>query len=297
MTLVLICCLLAQGATAAYQRGLEAYSKDDLPAAEAFLKQARQADAHSFATRFLLGATLLRMNRADEAVPELEAAHKLNPRHPDATKLLAIQYMDHNRRPDALHLLQSFPEGARDEEIYLLLIEAHQDIGSVDEARRLVEKAAKLYPSSPRLNAWMGFEMRETGRFPEAQIYLKKSLQADPDLLAPYFLMGDVLLRTDKYQEALPWLRKAIEMHPGDAEAVIDLSRALAGLGQLPQAVSALEAEFQREPDNANLAVELSQMYARSGDKEKAHRQAEIAARLRKNLSTLPDSLRHDTQK
>src|SRR5258706_13031392 len=42
--LVLVCCLLAQSATSFYKLGLDAYSKDDLPAAEAYLKQARQVD-------------------------------------------------------------------------------------------------------------------------------------------------------------------------------------------------------------------------------------------------------------
>ena len=243
MSLVLVCCLLAQGATTAYQRGLEAYSKDDLPAAERFLKLALQADRRFFATRFLLGATLVRMNRADEAIPELEAAHRLDPLHPDVVKLLAIQYMERQRQLDSLHLLQVFPDRARDEEIYLLLIEAHQDVGSVDEAGRLVQRAVKRFPNSARLNAWMGFEMRQAARFVEAKSYLRKALQQDPQLPAPYFLMGDVLVKTEDYKEALPWLRKAMQLGPGDAEAAIDLSRALFGLGDVPAAVRELESE------------------------------------------------------
>jgi len=220
--LVLVCCLLAQSATSYYKLGLEAYSRDDLPAAEAYLKQARQADSRLFPARFLLGATLVRMNRRDEAIPELEAAHRLDPRHGDVVKLLAIQYKESGRQIESLRLLQSFPPAARDEELYLLLIEGNQDAGSVDEAEQLVRQAIRRYPKSPRVNAWMGFEMREAGRFRDAQPYLRKALQADPELLAPYFLMGDVLLREQKYREAIPWLRKVLEKQPRDEEAAID---------------------------------------------------------------------------
>ena len=47
-------------------------------------------------------------------------------------------------------------------------------------------------------------------------------------------------------------------------------------------------------PENAKLALEMSRLYARLGDREKAHSQAEIAARLRGTESSIPESLRHD---
>src|SRR5262249_8384891 len=294
--MVLVCCLLAQSATSYYKLGLEAYSRDDLAAAEAHLKQARRADSRLFAARFLLGATLVRMNRRDEAIPELEAAHQLAPRHADVVKLLAIQYRESGRQIESLRLLQGFPAAARDEEVYLLLIEGNQDAGSVDEAEQLVRQAIRRYPKSPRVNAWMGFEMREAGRFRDAQPYLRKALEADPELLAAYFLMGDVLLREEKYREAIPWLRKVLEKEPRDEEAAIALSRALAGLGDLQGALAELEREASVVPENAKLALEMSRLYARLGDREKAHSHAENAARFRRSESRIPESLRHDAR-
>jgi protein O-GlcNAc transferase len=291
--LVLVCCLLAQSAASYYKLGLEAYSKDDLSAAEGYLKQARQADPRLFSARFLLGATLVRMNRRDEAIPELEAAHQIDPRHADVVKLLAIQYKESGRQIESLRLLQSFLEAARDEELYLLLIEANQDTGSVAEAEQLVRRAIRRYPKSPRVNAWMGFEMREAGRFADAQPYLRKALQSDPALLAPYFLMGDVLLREEKYREAIPWLRKVLQMQPNDEEAAICLSRALAGLGDLRGAMAELEREARIVPENAKLALEMARLYSRLGDTENAHSQAENAARWRLIESPIPESLRH----
>jgi tetratricopeptide (TPR) repeat protein len=291
--LVLVCCLLAQSATSYYKLGLEAYSKDDLSAAEGYLKQARQANPRLFSARFLLGATLVRMNRRDEAIAELEAAHQLDRRHVDVVKLLAIQYKESGLQIESLRLLQNFPEAARDEEFYLLLIEANQDTGSVAEAEQLVRRAIRRYPESPRVNAWMGFEMREAGQFTDAERYLRKALQGDPELAAPYFLMGDVLLREEKYREAIPWLRKVLEMEPRDEEAAIYLSRALAGLGDLEGALAELEREARVVPENAKVALEMSRLYARLGDTEKAHNQAENAARWRLTESRIPESLRH----
>jgi predicted Zn-dependent protease len=296
LILVPVWCLLAQSAASYYKVGLEAYSKDDLSAAEGYLKKAREADPRLFPARFLLGATLVRMNRREEAIPELEAAHRLDPRHADVVKLLAVQYRESGLQVESLRLLQSFPEGLRDEEFYLLLIEANQDAGSVVEAEQLVRQAIRRYPKSPRVNAWMGFEMREAGRFTDAEPYLRKALQGDPELAAPYFLMGDVLLRQEKYREAIAWLRKALQMEPRDEEAAICLSRAMTGLGDLQGGLAELEREALLVPENAKLALEMSRVYARLGDSEQAHRQAQNAARWRLNESRIPESLRRGRQ-
>ena len=109
--LVLVCCLLAQSAASLYRLGLEAYSRDDLPAAEAHLKQARKEDPRLFPARFLLGATLVRMNRREEAIPELEAAHRLDPKQADVVKLLAIQYKESGRQVEALEGTTKLPRG------------------------------------------------------------------------------------------------------------------------------------------------------------------------------------------
>src|SRR5260370_40795458 len=104
--LVLVCCLLAQSATSYYKLGLEAYSRDDLAAAEAYLKQARQAGSGLFPARFLLGATLVRMNHPAEAIRELEAAHQLDPRHAEVVSLLAIQYKESGLPHESPRLVQ-----------------------------------------------------------------------------------------------------------------------------------------------------------------------------------------------
>ena len=295
MLILVICCILGQGSAGhksdLYQNALNAYSRDDLPAAESFLQQALKAGDRSFRVHYLLGAALVRMDRGDQAIPELEAAHRVRPREADVTKLLAIQYMNGRRQNDSLHLLQQVPDADRDEELDLLLIEANQDSGSVDDTARLVERAAKRYPNSARINAWMGFEMRESARFKEAQTFLRKALKEDPSLPAPYFLMGDVLLRTERYGEALPWLRKAIELTPNDAEANVALSRALIGLGELQQAQDCLERASREFPEDVRIALELARLYSRAGNRDKARAQAQIAARLRAVSRTVPELL------
>lgn len=291
-------CLLATGAPQSdYKRGLEAYSKDDLLSAEKYLKQATQADKRLFAARFLLGATLVRMNRPDEAIPELEAAHEIQPGHADVVKLLAIQYRAAGRIADSLRLLAASPRSARDQELYLLLIEANQDVGSVDRATQLVREAVQRYPDSARLNAWMGFEMREAGRFDAAIPYLRKAQRREPELAAPHFLMGDVLLKQEKYRESMAWFRKTIELLPHDIEAVIGLSRALTGLGDLRGALTQLEGQSRLGSADPRLALEMARLYARLGDSQNARKQADLAVALRRTQTSVPDSLRYGSPK
>jgi Flp pilus assembly protein TadD len=127
-----------------FERGAEAFAAGEFAQAEKLLAQAVKQQPRSFEARFLLGATLVQLNRTEAAIEQLRAAHQLNPRHPDALKLLAAQYMTKRDFPSAIALLKpAVAAPAADEEMYLLLVEAALTAGDTEGSFALSQQAVK----------------------------------------------------------------------------------------------------------------------------------------------------------
>jgi len=168
-----------------------------------------------------------------------------------------------------------------DEEVYLLLIESLQTLGDTNGSFALSRKAAELFPASPQVNCWMGFQLQFSGRYDEAKTYLNKALRIAPDYPATYYLLADILLKEQSFKEAVPYFRKAIAAKPDDVDARIGLGQALAGLEQLAEALKELRQAAEMAPEEARVHFQLSRLYYRLGDEKRAEEEAELSVKLR----------------
>jgi tetratricopeptide (TPR) repeat protein len=256
--------------------GERRYASGEWEEARLSLEKAIGLGPKSFEARFLLGATLVQLNRSADAVRELRAACQLNPRHKDAAKLLAIELGKNDNSPEAVKLLAPMVDDTPfDEEIHLLLIEAYQAAGDAEPARELATKTLGRFPRSAGANYWMGLELRDAGRFPEAREFLGKALKLDPDFELVYVALGDVELKEQKYDDAARYFRAVLAKQAESAEALIGLSRALVGLDQLSSAIETLEHATLRTAE-PRIHLELSRLYSRRGDRDRAAREAEL---------------------
>jgi tetratricopeptide (TPR) repeat protein len=129
--------LLRDPRSRARARYLEArvrLERADEKSALAALLEARRLDPYHLETRYLLGTTLARLGRAEEARAELDSFRKLKAFEQEKEKLE--------------HAILERPE---DGESYRPLIELYLDSGRQDEARVFLEKALLLSPESPHL--------------------------------------------------------------------------------------------------------------------------------------------------
>jgi len=238
----------------------------------------RRVAKPGFDARFLLGAVLIRLDRAPEALPELEAALRLRPEHLDARKLLASEYLRLGRHAAAISLMRAH---LRDEECYLLYLQAHHDRGELEDltaALRLARTAAARYPRSARAHAYLGYALGESGHFAQARTHLERSFTLDPeDPLAPVLLAAVLLTQGDR-AGALEGFTAAAARWPEFAEARLGRGRALAALERLEEAATELELAARMAPAMPRIPLELSKVYARLGRTEEAGR---AAARFR----------------
>jgi tetratricopeptide (TPR) repeat protein len=264
--------------------------------AQALLQKAVATRPNSFQARFLLGATLVQLNETKAALRELRVAHTLNPRHADARKLLAAQYAIGRQFQEAMALLEPVVDARPyDEEVHLLLIDAHQTSGDAAGAFALALKAAQRFPSSAQVASWLGFQLEFTGRYDEAKDYLRKAIQLDPSYPVSYQLLADVFLKEENYAEAIAWFRKAAEKMPEDVETLLGLAKALVESGEAAQSLEVLLNAARVDPKDARVHLQLSRLHFRMGDESRARQEAELALKLKNpepSLVEAPAALR-----
>ena len=265
-------------AVSLYQEALGDYQRQQYKQAEAKLRKVLATAPGSFDARFLLGATLIHLDRGADAIVELRSAVSLNPGHLDARKLLATEYLRAGQ-PGAV--IDLFPNRLSDEETHLLLLQAYHDRGDAPDAEAAVQLALRglsRFPRSARLNTWLGYALGESGRTQEARQRLEKAIaldQADP--LPRVFLAG-VLAREQNFGEAIRLYREVLAASPDDVDARVGLARALASAGLHEEALAALKGMPESSP---RLHLELSRIYSKMGRGEEAARHAEIYRRLK----------------
>ena len=274
-----------------FKQGVLYFSQEQFPAARSYLEKAVAARPRSFQARFLLGATLVQLNDTAGAIRELQAAHQLNPKHADALKLLATQYVGARQFREAIALLRPLVDVAPfDEELHLLLIQAFQSSGDSTRAFELAQKAARRFPASSQVACWLGFQLQFSGRYEESNKHLRKAIELEPSYPVSYYLLAEVLLQEEKHKEAIGYFRQAIERMPDDAEALMGLSRALLGLNQTAEALQELQKAAQAAPQDARVHLQLSRLYFRLGDETRAQQEADLALRLRAPQSILVEA-------
>ena len=263
--------------------GLLYYSLDQLILAESYLKQASDSDPHSFQARFLLGASLVQLGKNKEAIQELRAAHRLNSKHPDVVKLLAIEYLEGNYFNDAVELLVPLVDSrTSDEELLLLLIESYQKSGDTGSSFQLTLKSVQRFPGSARSHCWLGAHLQFVGRYAEAKRMLQKAIHLDPTLQVSYYLLADVFLKEQKYTEAIEYFGRAIEKDPGDLDARLGFSRALQGVNEISKALDELETAAELAPGDWRVHLRMSRLHFRMGDEVLAKKEADLSLQLRK---------------
>ena len=122
------------------------------------------------------------------------------------------------------------------------------DSGKRDEARKILEKALTINPSSLdalSLGAGLDYVEDKTAEF-DAQV--RKVLAIAPNYGEVYRVAGDLAARNYRFDEAVALVRRALELDPDSARALADLGIHLLRTGDEPGARRTLDASFKIDP-------------------------------------------------
>lgn len=135
-----------------------------------------------------LALSLIRQDRAEEAVPLLEEAIRAEPNVPNHLVALGQAQICMNEYKEAAKLgraaLSLRPE---DPAANLLLAHAEVMAGGANDAEVYIQRALARHPDSAEALGLYGMWLHQMGRFEEAESFFDHALEADPDQALPLY--------------------------------------------------------------------------------------------------------------
>jgi TolB-like protein/DNA-binding winged helix-turn-helix (wHTH) protein/Flp pilus assembly protein TadD len=115
-------------------------------------------------------------------------------------------------------------------------------IGRHDQAVTESERARRLDPLSPIINAWLGWRHHFARQYGAAVEQYRRTLELDPTFAPTHLVLGQAYEQQGRASEALAELQQAEHLGRGSPLYVAALAHALAGAGRRPDA----ERELRR---------------------------------------------------
>jgi tetratricopeptide (TPR) repeat protein len=260
--------VLCQIGAAGWDRARTQYLERDFAAAEAGLRTLLAADPANSRARILLARTLLELNRAAEAMAELDRALDEQP-SPEvkfqigqiARQLAEQRFADlQNRAPKSAALLE--------------LLGRQQELrGRFAEALEQYQAAAAMNPDRPGIHYWAGNALWRLRRLDEAKGALERELKTTPHHTMANLRLGQVLIAMDDAAGAVPHLEFAVKALPESVEARKDLGKAYLQTGRTAEARREWEAVAQQAPADDQIHYLLGNLYRGIGERDLAQRE------------------------
>jgi tetratricopeptide (TPR) repeat protein len=155
----------------------------------------------------------------------------------------------------------------------------------VDLAAAIAKYQQALRTSPRNVDAQIGLAQayRAVHNYDEAKTILERAAREHPKNAAPLAILGDLEIEMQTYDAAVRHLSAALVLKPSDTSARIWLAVAYKSKGDLPSALAELAKVLAREPKNALAYYERGQIYSDQNQDGEALRDAARAVELKPN--------------
>jgi len=247
-------------ARALFDAGYVADAQNRLDDAAGLYRRAVEANPQSFEAHAELGLLLARLNKTSEAQIELAEATKLDPgvagTEAKARVWRALAMIDRADDPakasdDLLEALKLSHETADDT---LLAASIADQAGQYEVAEKAYRRVLTADPKSAQANAGLAHLLIARKQYPEAETFLRASLELSPEDTALTTQLAAVLAEQDK-AEALPLFQKLHAAHPSDTAITRMLAQVLADAGDPAGSDKLYNALLAASPSDPALLV------------------------------------------
>ena len=195
-----------------------------------------------------LGAAYVRLGKYAEAQPYLERALYYKP---SASLILSFS---------AFSMMQT-------------MIQTH-DMDNMPLAGERLEKALRGAPDSPNVLADNALWSIMAGKPRDAEMYGRKAIAAQPDLVRARSYLADSLMMQNKLDEAIQEYRRILALDPENGEAHNYLGMIYIKQGLTPEAIKEFRLSLALYPEQAMPHTQLAKIYMES------HQLSEAVAEL-----------------
>lgn len=215
-------------------------SRQKYELAMVYLQDAMEQFPRSGIFAYVLGATLTRAGRPEEAIPFFEQALL-------ESTLVRAQFVGG--------------------EFYFEFGMAAEQAGEYDRAAELFRKAIEIDPANAaRAANYLGYMWVERNmHLDEAELLIRSAIEAEPSNGAYLDSLGWLLYRRGHYAEALSTLMRAAELLPEPDPVVLDhIADAYMALGRTPEALLYWQKALQLDQENIALQEKIERTSART---------------------------------
>jgi len=239
----------------------------------------------------VLGRTLLKLNRGQEARKELEQAVALDPTFPNGYDL-AVACLDLGDEKCAVQIFAEMEKSFGDTaEIHMAFGRAYGDSDfqprAVTEFRRAIEENPKLPGTHYLLAAVLLATGGDESPLESAETELKKELIISPNDSMTYAALGKIAVTRNNYTDAETYLKKAILLAPRNPDAYLYLGQLYFNTNRLVEAETALRECIRLTTDVSwnRYQVQkahylLGRILMKNGHQDVAHTEMEISRDL-----------------
>jgi tetratricopeptide (TPR) repeat protein len=230
-----------------------------------------------------LGHLLVEQNRALEALPYLERATHLDPKLEKAWFTLgrALAMLGRGAEAD-----QAFERcfALSPERRLMALAAEHQKEGRLDEAEHLYRRVLRHNPRNVDAMRLLALIALKAGRDGEAENLLQKAIALAPDFLAAILDLGRLRKEQDRYGEALECFDRAIALDAANPQAHYLRGSTLAPAAFTHEAIEAYQQCLRLRPGHIGALIGLGHLLKAIGRYHEAVASYNECIRLRPDL-------------
>jgi tetratricopeptide (TPR) repeat protein len=239
----------------------------------------------------VLGRTLLKLNRDQEARKELEAAVALDPTFPNGYDL-AVACLDLGDETCAVQIFGEMEKSfGNTPEIHMAFGRAYGDSDfqprAVTEFRRAIEENPRLPGAHYLLAAVMLATGDAESPLESAEAELKKELAISPHDSMTYAALGKIAVNRNNYPEAETYLKKAILLAPQSPDAYLYIGQMYFNTNHYAEAETALRQCIRLTTDVSRNRYQvqkahylLGRILMKKGQQDAAHGEMNISREL-----------------
>ncbi len=155
-------------------------------------------------------------------------------------------------------------------DVLKFLSKVYLDLGRVEEARDVLEKAASLFSEDLYLQYRLGILYYETGEIEDAVRAFQKAIEINPAFTNAHFALATLLQQTGRYDEAEASYRNVLELEPRNGAALKELSELLFERGEFDEGIELIEPLREEDLLDEGGLLTLGRFYYRAGRVDEA---------------------------
>ena len=225
-------------------------------------EEQRDAAAH-----FALGRLDLAYGRVEEGAAKLRLAEELSPGNPQVLRaLLAIDASKKTLGDSEKRIAAALEASPEDSEIVELQAEVNLMLGKVDEAKATLERAVELEPRNVSAQLALADLAARSGDNETMLAVIERAAAAVPESSDLQYRLAQAYDRNSRMDESIAAYEKAITLNGDLAVAKNNLAYLLAELGRdLDRALELAQEAKQQLPDDGNAADTLGWVLLKRG--------------------------------